>query len=72
MQKARQAQDIIKSFEARDRNIAEENYFRVNAWSFFQVCMMIAVGGLQVFMVRSLFDNDSKVSRVLKKIPYAS
>lgn len=66
LSKARQAQDLLKSFEARDRNIAEENYFRVNVWSVFQIFLMLVVGSLQVMMVRSLFETDSKVQTVWK------
>jgi p24 family protein gamma-2 len=65
--KARQLQDHLRSHEARDRNIAEENYFKVNVWSLFQMLMMIAVGGLQVVMVRSLFDTNSKVHKIWGK-----
>lgn len=66
LSKARQAQDLLKSYEARDRNIAEENYFRVNVWSVFQIFLMLVVGSLQVMMVRSLFETDSKVQTVWK------
>lgn len=66
--RARQLQDLLRSFEARDRNVAEENYFKVNAWSFFQVVAMIAVGTLQVIMVRSLFDTNSKVHKIWSKL----
>ncbi|KAJ6639689.1 Transmembrane emp24 domain-containing protein 5 [Pseudolycoriella hygida] len=68
LSKARQTQDILKSFEARDRNIAEENYFRVNAWSICQILLMLGVGSVQVFMVRSLFETDSKVNTIWKKL----
>ncbi|XP_035795982.1 transmembrane emp24 domain-containing protein 5-like [Anopheles albimanus] len=66
--KARQLQDMLRSHEARDRNIAEENYFKVNVWSFFQILVMIAVGVLQVFMVKSLFDTDSRAYKLLTKL----
>lgn len=66
--KARHLQDLIKSFEARDRNIAEENFFKVNAWSAFQIFAMMFVGGIQVVMVRSLFDTDSKWHAMWKAI----
>lgn len=68
LSKARQTQDILKSFEARDRNVAEENYFRVNAWSICQILLMLGVGSIQVFMVRSLFETDSKVNTIWKKL----
>uniref|UniRef100_A0AAG5D3K2 GOLD domain-containing protein n=1 Tax=Anopheles atroparvus TaxID=41427 RepID=A0AAG5D3K2_ANOAO len=66
--KARQLQDVLRSHEARDRNVAEENYFKVNVWSFFQILVMIAVGFLQVFMVKSLFDVDSRAYKLLTKL----
>uniref|UniRef100_T1GT26 GOLD domain-containing protein n=1 Tax=Megaselia scalaris TaxID=36166 RepID=T1GT26_MEGSC len=47
LQQARQIQDILKSQEARDRNTAEENFFKVNAWSMFQIITMILTGFLQ-------------------------
>lgn len=65
--KARQIQDILRSYEARDRNQAEANHFKVNAWSFFQIILMFGVGSLQVIMVRSLFDTNSKVHKIWKK-----
>lgn len=54
--------DVRRSVEARDRNVAEENNFRVTSWSFFQICLMILVGGIQVFMVRSLFETDPRAN----------
>ncbi|KAB0790156.1 hypothetical protein PPYR_15487 [Photinus pyralis] len=66
--KARHLQDVFKSFEARDRNIVEENYFTINSFSFFQVIVMVTVGIIQVIMVRSLFDDRSKVSKIWKRL----
>lgn len=61
LQQARQIQDFLKSQEARDRNTAEENFFRVNAWSMFQMLTMVLTGFLQVFMVRSIFEVNSTI-----------
>lgn len=66
--KARHFQDLFKSYEARDRNIAEENYFKVNSFSMVQVFIMISVGFIQVVMVKSLFDDRSKVNKFWKKL----
>lgn len=66
--KARQVQEILRSHEARDRNLIEESFFRVNAWSTFQVIAMLVVGAIQVLMVRSLFDTESKVNKLWSKI----
>lgn len=70
--KIRQLQDIIKSTEARDRNTAEENYFKVNAFSFVQIMVMITVAIIQVVMVRSLFDDNSKVRKLWKGFNFKS
>ncbi|KAF2879209.1 hypothetical protein ILUMI_26964 [Ignelater luminosus] len=66
--KARHLQDMFKSYEARDRNVAEENFFKVNSFSLVQVIIMISVGIVQVVMVRSLFDDGSKVHKIWKKL----
>lgn len=65
--KARQVQEILRSFEARDRNLAEECFFKVNVWSCFQIFAMVVVGAIQVIMLRSLFD-DSKVKNIWTKL----
>ncbi|CAH1100985.1 unnamed protein product [Psylliodes chrysocephalus] len=70
--KARNIQDLLKSTEARDRNLAEENFFKVNTFSFIQLLLMIVVGFIQVVMVRSLFDNHSRVHKIWKKLDIAS
>lgn len=72
LQRAKQYQDILSTYEARDRNIAEQNFHRVNIWSFIQIILMLAVGTLQVFMVRSLFDTDSKANKIWTKLKHLS
>lgn len=66
--KAQQLQALVKSTEARDRNVAEENYFKVNTYSMFQIGIMIVVGIIQVIMVRSLFDDKSRVHNIWKNL----
>lgn len=68
MTKARQIQDMLRSHEARDRNLAESNFSKVNNWSLFQICAMVAVGLLQVFLVRSIFDTNTRMSKLWKKM----
>ncbi|XP_075156349.1 transmembrane emp24 domain-containing protein opossum [Haematobia irritans] len=68
MTKARQIQDMLRSHEARDRNLAETNFIKVNTWSMFQICAMIAVGLLQVFLVRSIFDTNTRMSKVWQRL----
>lgn len=54
--------DIRRSLEARDRNLAEANNFRVGAWSSFQIILMCIVGSVQVYMLRSLFETDPRAN----------
>lgn len=56
------ALDVRRSNEARDRNLAEENNFKVGAWSTFQIIMMCIVGSIQVYMLRSLFETDARTN----------
>lgn len=56
--RARQLQDMLRAFEAKDRNIAEENYLRVNYYSSFQTILMIFTGVIQLFLIKSLFETD--------------
>ena len=46
--KVRHIQDTLRAFEARDRNVAESNYVRVNYWSIIQIGVMLFVGLIQV------------------------
>ncbi|KAF5301828.1 hypothetical protein FQA39_LY10613 [Lamprigera yunnana] len=68
LSKAKHFQDLFKSFEARDRNVVEENYFKVNTFSMVQVALMLTVGLIQVVMVRSLFDDKSRVHNIWKHL----
>lgn len=68
LNKARQIQDVLRSHEARDRNMAEANYKKVNVWSLFQICAMMCVGLLQVFLVRSIFDTNTRMSKLWQKV----
>ncbi|MCI4389352.1 hypothetical protein PGIGA_G00096890 [Pangasianodon gigas] len=58
--KSLQIQTVLKAFEARDRNLQESNYDRVNIWSFTNVVVMVVVSCVQVYLLRSLFDDKRK------------
>ena len=66
LDKAQQTQNILRVFEARDRSIQEDNFSRVNTWSGIQLGVMITVGLMQVILIRSLFEDRSKVGKILK------
>ncbi|KAE8742269.1 hypothetical protein FOCC_FOCC012198 [Frankliniella occidentalis] len=62
----RQHQDVMRAHEARDRNFIENNFELVNRWSIIQLLVMVLVGGLQVYMVRSLFDDRNRAHQLWK------
>ncbi|XP_041032956.1 transmembrane emp24 domain-containing protein 1-like [Carcharodon carcharias] len=59
--KSVQIQAILRAFEARDRNLQEGNLGRVNFWSAVNVGVMLMVSFVQVYMLKSLFDDHRKV-----------
>jgi len=42
------------------------NKDRVDFWSIVNIALMLGVGLVQVFMIRSLFEDRSKLGRVLR------
>ncbi|XP_025088228.1 transmembrane emp24 domain-containing protein 5-like [Pomacea canaliculata] len=67
LDKSIQIQNLIKVHEARDRNIAEANFIRVNVLSAVQLFVMVTVGLIQVIMIRSLFGDTNKTKPGLKQ-----
>ena len=65
--KARHLQDQIRVTDLKDRGIAEHNFERVNFMSTFYVIILVISGLAQVVMVRSLFDEKSKINPLWKK-----
>lgn len=66
LESAQRIQNTFRTFEIIDRNIMEHNYERINFWSMVNIGVMLAVSILQVYMIRSLFEDKSKVGRVLR------
>lgn len=58
--KSMQIQTLLRAFEARDRNIQESNFDRVNFWSIVNLALMMLVSAVQVYLVRSLFEDKRK------------
>ncbi|XP_067394561.1 transmembrane emp24 domain-containing protein 5 [Emydura macquarii macquarii] len=60
LSKSLQIQTLLRAFEARDRNIQESNYNRVNFWSMVNLGVMVVVSAVQVYMLKSLFEDKRK------------
>ena len=67
MVKARHLQDQIRVTDTRDRSLAEHNYERVNTFSLACLTIMLLAGLTQVFLLRSLFDDKSRINQLWKK-----
>ncbi|CAI9565934.1 unnamed protein product [Staurois parvus] len=58
--KSLQLQTLLKAFEARDRNTQESNNDRVNFWSIVNLLVMVVVSVIQVYLLKSLFEDKRK------------
>uniref|UniRef100_A0A7E4ZYI9 GOLD domain-containing protein n=1 Tax=Panagrellus redivivus TaxID=6233 RepID=A0A7E4ZYI9_PANRE len=61
-----QLQAQHRAIEYRDRAVMEHNFERVNFWSLINLVVMVLVGSFQLFVVRSLFEENSKVGRIIR------
>ncbi|XP_004066369.1 transmembrane emp24 domain-containing protein 1 [Oryzias latipes] len=61
LDRSRQMQTVLRAFEARDRNLLEDNLWRVSFWSCASVLVMLCVALTQVYTVRKLFDDKRRV-----------
>ncbi|XP_060755279.1 transmembrane emp24 domain-containing protein 1b [Neoarius graeffei] len=61
LERSRQMQTVLRAFEARDRNLLEDNLWRVSFWSCTSLVVMLTVAFTQVYTLRRLFDDKRKV-----------
>ncbi|XP_051941028.1 transmembrane emp24 domain-containing protein 1b [Hippocampus zosterae] len=61
LERSRQMQTVLRAFEARDRNLLEDNLWRVSFWSCASVLVMLCVALTQVYTVRKLFDDKRRI-----------
>jgi len=66
LNKAEHYQALLRAWEARDRAIMDANHTRVNFWSIVNTIVLISVGMVQVYLIRSLFEDNTRVGRLLK------
>uniref|UniRef100_A0A8C5P8C2 Transmembrane p24 trafficking protein 1 n=1 Tax=Leptobrachium leishanense TaxID=445787 RepID=A0A8C5P8C2_9ANUR len=61
LERSIQMQTVLRAYEARDRNLQEGNLGRVNFWSAVNLGVLVAVAFIQVYMLKSLFEDKHKV-----------
>jgi len=66
LEKAQVHMTSFRIYEQADREIMEKNFERVNFYSMVNIILMLVVGAIQTFMIRSLFEDRSKIGRVLR------
>lgn len=66
LNRAETNQAVLRALEARDRSIMENNSERVTTFSILSSLVLISVGLIQVYMVKTLFDDNSAFGKVLR------
>ncbi|MBN3323251.1 TMED1 protein, partial [Atractosteus spatula] len=61
LERSMQMQTVLRAFEARDRNLQEDNLWRVTFWSSVNMLVMLVVALMQVYTLKSLFEDKRKV-----------
>ncbi|XP_032060838.1 transmembrane emp24 domain-containing protein 1 [Aythya fuligula] len=61
LERSIQMQALLRAFEARDRNLQESNLGRVNFWSAVNLGVLVLVAFLQVYLLKSLFEDKRAV-----------
>lgn len=67
LNKAEHYQSLVRAAEARDRAVMEANFTRVNFWSIVHLFVMMGVAGTQLYLIRVLFDDESKVGKFIRQ-----
>lgn len=63
-----QTLNYYKNLEARDRNVGEANFERVNSFSILEIFIIIAVAIVQVVIVRAMLDPKSRLRQLVNKL----
>ncbi|KAK2916741.1 hypothetical protein Q8A67_001115 [Cirrhinus molitorella] len=61
LERSRQLQSTLRTFEARDRYLLEDNLWRVSFWSSVSLLVMLSVALTQVYTLRRLFNDKHRV-----------
>ncbi|XP_028304380.1 transmembrane emp24 domain-containing protein 1b [Gouania willdenowi] len=61
LEHSHQMQTVLRAHEARDRNLLEDNLWRVSFWSCACTVVMLCVALIQVYTVRKLFDDNRRI-----------
>jgi len=60
------SQDERRVIEKRDRKLVEQNFTFINRFSLLSTFVMIMVGLIQLFVIRSLFQEKDYLKKLFK------
>ncbi|TNN70368.1 Transmembrane emp24 domain-containing protein 1 [Liparis tanakae] len=61
LERSRHVLTVLRTLEARDRYLLEDNLWRVSFWSGLSMLVMLSVAVTQVYTLRRLFDGTRRV-----------
>lgn len=67
MNEVERLQTQLRALETRDRSLIESLFEKVNFWSAVNLLAVCLVLATQLYTIRSLFIDNSKVGRLLRK-----
>lgn len=62
LERSRHFQNLLRTTEARDRYLLEDNLWRVSFWSCLNLLVVLAVAAAQIYTLRRLFDVNKRPS----------
>lgn len=60
-------QTQLRALETRDRSLIEHLFEKVNFWSAINLLAILFILAIQLFTIRSLFIENSKFGRLVRK-----
>jgi protein ERP2 len=60
-------QSMMRSYEHRDFAIVNANMNRISFWSIIFTVSLLLVSVIQVYTIRSLFEQNSKIGKALRR-----
>ncbi|XP_054463991.1 transmembrane emp24 domain-containing protein 1a [Anoplopoma fimbria] len=61
LERSRQVLTVLRTLEARDRYLLEDNLWRVSFWSCLNMFVILTVAVTQIYTLRRLFDGTKRV-----------
>lgn len=68
LERSQQMQTVLRAFETRDRNLLEDNLWRVSVWSCASVLVMLCVALTQVRVAQTHHTKTLSLFTILKEL----